>query len=203
MAKPVQDIKQPEVQPTNEKIADSLGNEVATNTGQELDINLANPAQKVPGLRLNIGSGVDYKEGFINIDPYDNTADIQAEMSELPFSDNSIAQIISYETLEHLAEAELQPSLNECFRVLKKGGELILVVPDMISACERYLEDPNNDWSLARIYGNQAHDGQFHKSGFTPKKLFRLLGTAGFRTIGMAHFNEPNGVRNIYAAAEK
>ena len=180
-----------------------LGIEAVEDPQEKIEVNLNNPKQKVPGLRLNIGSGVDYKEGFVNVDPFDDDADVKAFAQSLPFHDNSVAQIVCYQVLEHIPQLEVLPVLKEFHRVLKANGNLVLAVPDMVGSCERFLADPENDWSLARIYGTQAHEGQFHKSGFTPKRLFKYCGYAGFRTVGIAYFNEGNGVRNLYVDATK
>lgn len=202
-------------QPSDAEIAEKIkkgelkGSKEIPNLGNESReapykaINLVDPTPTIPGIRINVGCGNDYREGFINIDPYDDAADIKAPIQKLPFETGRVAQIICFETLEHIPQADVQPALNECFRVLKKGGQLVMTVPDMVGACQRFLEDPENEWSIARIYGNQSHPGQFHMAGFTPKMLFRYLGYAGFRGIGVAYFDEENGVRNMYVEAQK
>lgn len=175
----------------------------AANIATATDVNLQDPPMRIPGIRLNVGSGIDSKEGFINIDPFDAHADMRAFAHELPFADDSVAQIVCYQTLEHLPQAQVQHVLTEFARVLKKEGNIVCTVPDMVGACERFLEDPENDWSLARIYGHQAHEGQYHKAGFTPKRLFKLCGYAGFRLVEIAYFSEGNGVRDLYLQAVK
>lgn len=167
------------------------------------DINLNDPKQKVPGIRLNIGSGADYKPHFLNVDKYDSTADVNWDIANLPLRNNSVSQIICYSVLEHLPQADILRILKEFNRVLKVGGNLILTVPDMVSACERFLKDPEDDYALARIYGHQATEGQFHKSGFTPKKLFNYCGRAGFKYVGIGYFDELNKVKHILVEAVK
>jgi SAM-dependent methyltransferase len=168
----------------------------------ETTINLQNPDPKVPGLRLNMGSGVDYKEGFLNIDLFDTSADASWDIRKLPLNNGSVAQIIAYDVIEHIANEDLVPMFKEWHRVLKNEGEVIITTPDMNSVCEEYLKDPENDWSFAPIYGNQDGEGQFHKSGFTPKRLFKLFGYAGFRRIGSAYFPQGN-IKHIYCSAMK
>jgi len=181
----------------------------APNLGQEsakvadFTINLTNPEPKVKGIRLNIGSGVDYKPDFLNIDKYDPTADADWDIAHLPLRDNSVAQITCYSTLEHLPQGEIQILIKEWHRVLKTDGTVVATVPDIVGACERLLKDPEDDWALARIYGHQANEGQFHKSGFTPKRLYKYFGSAGFRRIGIAYFEEDNKVKNIFIEAVK
>ncbi|MCG3204072.1 MAG: hypothetical protein KCHDKBKB_00775 [Elusimicrobia bacterium] len=181
-----------------------LGQEgIAPDKNTSFDINFNDPKQLVPGIRLNIGCGNDIKPNFINVDPFDKHADAPWNATDLPLNDDSVAQIICYQTVEHFSVREAVQFFDEAFRVIKTGGNLIINVPDMINLCERFLKDPEDDYTLTRVYGSQWQPGQFHKSGWTPKRLFTLLGQAGFRFIKVAYFNEVNGCRNIYVDATK
>lgn len=183
--------------------------DLVPNIGREListapfEINLADPTPKVEGIRLNIGSGTDYKPKFLNIDRFDPSADANWDIAHLPLCDSSVAQIICYSVLEHIPQNEILPILKEWHRVLKKDGCAYIMVPDMVAACQRFIDDPEDNWSLARIYGHQANEGQFHKSGFTPKKLFEYLGSAGFQYTGMSYYDEANGVKHLFAETKK
>lgn len=168
----------------------------------EVVIDINNPPQPLPGLRLNLGSGVDYKEGFLNIDLFDTSADASWDIRKLPLNNGSVSQIIAYDVIEHIGYNDIVPMLKEWHRVLKNNGEVIILTPDMVSVCEAFLKNPEDDWSYAPIYGNQDGEGQYHKCGFTVKRLFKLFGYAGFRNIGTAFF--PQGeVKHIYCKAVK
>jgi len=168
----------------------------------EVSINIQNPTPPLPGLRLNLGSGIDYKDGFINIDLFDTSADASWDIRKLPLNNGSVSQIIAYDVIEHIGYNDIVPMFKEWHRVLKNGGEVIVLTPDMVSVCENFIKDPEDEWSYGPIYGNQDGEGQYHKCGFTPKRLFKLFGYAGFRNIGTAFF--PNGsVNHIYCKATK
>ena len=169
---------------------------------QEVAINLVDPPMQVSGLRLNLGSGVDHKEGFLNVDLFDTSADVCWDIRKLPLNNGTVAQIIAYDVIEHLGYNDIVPMFKEWHRVLKNNADLIMLTPDMKSICEAFLRNPDDDWSYAPIYGNQDGDGQFHKCGFTPKRLFRLLGYAGFRNVATAYFDQ-GAVRHIYCRAIK
>lgn len=195
------DKKKEEVKPPmlGEEAVPSFGDKVV-----EVNLDLSNIPCKIDGLKLNLGCGGDVKNGYLNVDKYDSRADANWDISKkLPLHDNSVTQVVSFSVLEHFSQTKALEILKEWSRVIKKGGNLVLIVPDMVSACERYLRDPEDEWSLARIYGHQGAKGQFHKAGFTPKKLFSLFGRAGFIEIQIAYFNEPNGVREIYVNGYK
>lgn len=170
---------------------------------KESAIDFNNPTMRTKGLRLNIGSGADYKEGFINIDKYEKSADANWDIFNLPLRDASVAQIISYETVEHISMQQTIPLFKEWFRVLKNDGQVIITVPDIVNLCENLIKEPEDLWNHARMYGNQAHEGQFHKAGFTPKILFNAFGYAGFRIVNTAYYMQAGGIRNIYTEAVK
>ena len=55
----------------------------------------------------------------------------------LPFTDNSIDFIVSTDVFEHVQD--LQQVLSECYRVLKKGGKLLVVFPQYYQPLEAHL----------------------------------------------------------------
>lgn len=114
---------------------------------------------------------------------------LQADMLALPFKDNSVDYIESLEALEHLPYKDVEKALFEMYRVLKPGGELCVCVPDMDDMAAVWIEqvaskdgwDPYAFFGLVQqFYGNQLHDGEFHKSTFNEKYLKGLLNAVGF-----------------------
>jgi SAM-dependent methyltransferase len=61
----------------------------------------------------------------------------------LPFKENSVSVIYGAHVLEHLYLADAQKLLSECLRVLRPGGVIRLVVPDLRSMVARYLQNKN------------------------------------------------------------
>jgi predicted SAM-dependent methyltransferase len=61
----------------------------------------------------------------------------------LPFKTNSVAAIYGAHVLEHLYLSEAQRLLGECLRVLRPGGVVRMVVPDLRSMVTSYLKDKN------------------------------------------------------------
>ncbi len=78
---------------------------------------------------LNIGSGVHRpRPDIVNIDIFFYPGvDVIANAEELPFADNSIDAIICENLLEHVPRPD--DIIAEMLRVLKKGGQLYLVMP--------------------------------------------------------------------------
>jgi len=90
-------------------------------------------------LRLNLGCGDDYKEGFLNID-FDKRikADSYMDLNKLEwnFKSNSIDEIYSKFNAEHL-NLSLWQYLNECHRILKVNGVLNLIMPNSFNYRKR------------------------------------------------------------------
>jgi SAM-dependent methyltransferase len=59
--------------------------------------------------------------------------------SGIPFADESIDVVYSSHFLEHLSRQEGAQLLRDCRRVLKPGGILRIVVPDLAAIVEKYL----------------------------------------------------------------
>lgn len=82
-------------------------------------------------IKLNVACGFKKKEGYINIDSDPRVQpDIVRNIERgLPFSDNTVDEILSEHTLEHIDPDLIHFVMYEFWRVLKKGGRLKVVVP--------------------------------------------------------------------------
>lgn len=143
-------------------------------------------------LKLNIGC-INYKDGYIHID-VDNhklwkngelvPLDIIADARRLPFKDNEVDEIYTSHMLEHLGRFEYMDALREFYRVLKTGGLLDIEVPDLLSICKQFIEEPNKRRVLLQhIYGGQSFSTDFHKTGFTLEILTEDLISVGFKNL--------------------
>ena len=82
-------------------------------------------------MKINLGSGVDYKEGWVNVDNKDIKCDAKHDLRVFPypFKDNCADIIELNSVLEHFPVELQQDCIIECNRILKKGGKLIVRVP--------------------------------------------------------------------------
>ena len=125
-------------------------------------------------MNINIGAGGVNIPGFASVDKYVE-ADYKADILSLPFPDNSIFEIYTSHTLEHLGRHEVPKALNEIYRVLESKGLFTIIVPDLVWCVEMYLKGNNYGFELDTIYGNQEHEGEFHKTGFTLQLIQNLI----------------------------
>lgn len=91
------------------------------------------------GRCLHLGCEDHGIEGWINVDIVRTGAvDVQADLSRpLPFPDGAIDFIHSEDLLEHLEPGDGSALLAECFRVLRPGGVMRVLTPDL----RRLVED--------------------------------------------------------------
>lgn len=115
---------------------------------------------------LNIGCGSTFHPAWTNIDFSPQSPDVQRYdiRKKLPYSDNCFDACYSSHVLEHLTQEEAKNLVSECWRVLKPGGVVRLVVPDLESIVRNYLDalervgsgiteaEPDYDWMMLEMY---------------------------------------------------
>ena len=154
-------------------------------------------------IRLNLGCGEDRREGYINVDAYVPTADLQMNIFDLQMDDGVVDEIFSSHMLEHLGKYEVPKVLTEWHRVLKPGGVLRLNLPDLEWSMTQWLRTPEEQrwgWALDTIYGLQTHDGEYHKTGFTVTRAEQLMEAAGFAQVKVS-WTWSHGLRCLWVEA--
>jgi len=159
---------------------------------------------------LNLGSGTTNIDGCFNLDVrqlpnVDFVVDL--EKSDLPFPDNFFATIYAIDVIEHITYRKVKQLIKELYRVLGKGGRLVVRTPDT-ELIAKYVLDrrfPGVHGDLFEtmswyIYGEQDYPENTHKSAFTKETLRQLLESADFIVATM--YNE-TGHPNIVAEAIK
>jgi len=72
----------------------------------------------------------------------------------LPLADNSVDVLYSSHMLEHLDRQKAQSFLNEAKRVLKSGGIIRIVVPDLRLLIEDYIKEKDANKFITRLHMN-------------------------------------------------
>lgn len=90
----------------------------------------------VSGVRVNLACGLDYREGWVNIDKYAPRVDQRWDLFKLPWplKSDSVDWMFIEQFLEHVPprlgdEDGLLRTLQEIHRVLKPGGRVWIGVP--------------------------------------------------------------------------
>ncbi len=169
-------------------------------------------------LKINIGSGLSGAPGWYNIDNSPTillsriplgrrllrTPDWPKDVHRhdvkkgLPFADQSASYIYSSHTFEHFTWVESLRVAKECLRVLRPGGVLRIVVPDLRLIVREYLEDSNplasrrflDRLALSHTFHDWVHPGANHSQLFDERSLTHLLQQAGFPHSEVSRFME-------------
>jgi len=84
--------------------------------------------------RVHLGCGSTHFKGFLNTDAI---GDIPVDITKrLPFNTSSIDLLYSSNLIEHIYLVEFKKFLKESLRVLKDGGEMIIVTPSISLMCK-------------------------------------------------------------------
>lgn len=121
---------------------------------------------------LNLGCGDRFHKDWINLD-------IEADAQEvigynlhkgIPFGDNTFDVVYHSHLLEHFTRDSAIVFMQECFRVLKYGGLIRVVVPDLENIVREYLlaleqslaQEPgaeaNYDWMMLELLDQAVRD---------------------------------------------
>jgi predicted SAM-dependent methyltransferase len=176
-------------------------------------------------IQLNLGCGKMVVDGWINVDyslgarlaklrifaslnkklkffktDWDSRIMIHNLTKRLPWDDSTVDIIYSSHTLEHLTRLQGDKFLSECYRVLKKGGILRIIVPDLAYLIQQYSEGviPSERFLerlhvLYEVYDSRLKTllvpfVQFpHKCMYDTDSLIRIMNDKGF----IAESSEP------------
>jgi predicted SAM-dependent methyltransferase len=156
---------------------------------------------------LHLGCGPKYLPAFVNIDGnLFNKIDLWLDVRNgLPFRANSADSVYSTHMFEHFFPDELKRLLSECFRVLKNGGGVRLIVPSLESAITAYTQQ-RIDWfddsfprhfdSLGGRFSNFVFCEGQHRTAFDFGYLNEVLREVGFREVEKS----AEGVSRLYGA---
>ena len=90
---------------------------------------------------LNLGCGMRFHPDWTNIDVTTESSQVQLHdvRNGLPFPDDTFDIVYHSHLLEHLPKEKALPFCRECHRVLKHGGVIRVVVPDLERIAKLYL----------------------------------------------------------------
>ena len=146
-------------------------------------------------LKLHLGCGAHRLDGWHNVDLVIAPAvDVRIDCSgELPFRTGAIAFIHTEDLIEHLDLPGGRKLLGECFRILRPGGVLRLLTPDLAALIRKVYEHRDARhlaWCARELSASgpceslNMHlrmNGE-HRFVYDEAYLREMLADAGFRT---------------------
>jgi predicted SAM-dependent methyltransferase len=177
---------------------------------------------------INLGCGLSIAPGWINIDNSPNarlskypllrwllwrfrvlsdvhfrvnwprSIEIHNLKKRLPYEDASIDYAYTSHFLEHLALKDARSLMKEVFRVLKPGGVIRIVVPDLAIGARQYLASLNGNSHNGKAAAEFLSWLQLSKPGvrdphlwmYDAPSLTAMLSEIGFRNVVVCEYRQ-------------
>ena len=124
------------------------------------------------GRYLNLGCGERFHREWVNLDLHPSNPSVQAWdlQAELPFPEASFDVVYHSHVLEHFSKADGLRLLKRCRQVLRPGGTLRVVVPDLERIVQLYLSSfekcvagdqqaaAQYDWAMIEMYDQTVRE---------------------------------------------
>jgi predicted SAM-dependent methyltransferase len=138
-----------------------------------------------PIRKLNIGCGSNIVSGWLNVDSAPSPGAIYLDgRKPWPYQSNIFAAVLAEHVIEHVPKEDGMTLLTEAYRVLKPGGHLRVVTPDLTF--------------LMRLTTNSALDARAYLAAIANVHSLETLTTCD--AINLAFYSY--GHRYIYSSAE-
>ena len=164
-------------------------------------------ARKQEDVSLNIGAGPFGEIGWVNIDlfKYKNITFTYDCRKHLPFKDQSVIRIRCEHFLEHLdRRSEADNLLRNCYKCLKSGGILRIVVPHTPRYLEAYVKNTAEAWATLDVtlpefsehwlpmdvLNHIFRQGGEHKFAYDVDTMKISLREAGFSNIMVSEYGQ-------------
>jgi len=166
-------------------------------------------------IKLHLGCGQQYLDGYINIDyPPDlhnimaAKADVYADITTLSYPDGSVDEIRLHHVFEHFSRVTALALLMRWHSWLRIGGTLHIETPD-IEGCAKIIASDAADKTkmgiVRHLAGDQAAPWGYHIDHWYPQRFVRTLHAFGFNPVetSAASWTREPYLGNVHAIAIK
>lgn len=161
------------------------------------------------GLRLHLGCGEQYLEGYVNIDypPSEHSvqttspADQLADITQLRYDAGSVAEVRLHHVFEHFDRPTALRLLIDWRGWLGDGGELVIETPDFERCARDFLLRPGRRGvALRHAFGSHEAAWAVHWDGWYKRRYRDTLRRLGY---GSLRFERARwkGIHNITVRA--
>jgi len=148
-------------------------------------------------MKLEIGCGKKPKKGYIHCDVRKlKGIDYVCKANKLPFKNNTVDEIYTRHLIEHFTFKEFLSVLEEWNRVLKFGGKLYIICPNLLWHLKQIIKSTHKSFyekergkrmrrylGFGSLFGWQQEDYDIHKFGYYFELLKDILEDFGFGKI--------------------
>lgn len=135
-------------------------------------------------IKLEIGAGENQQDGYLHHDirPLDGI-DIVCDARSFPDEEkNKYDEVYASNILEHFNRFEVEDVLREWGSLVKEGGELKIIVPDIREIMRQYVYSMiTHEQMVYLVYGGNDYEFNKHYYGFDVESLKSLFEKVGFR----------------------
>ncbi|KAF0219372.1 MAG: type 11 [Geobacteraceae bacterium] len=156
----------------------------------------------VTPLRLHLGCGEQYLDGYVNIDyPSSNhsvmqvKADRYADITTLSFPEGTVDEIRLHHVFEHFSRVTALALLIRWHEWLKVGGILHIETPDLEGSARIVVS--NAPWgikaaTIRHLAGDHADAWAYHVDHWCPERFQHTLQQLGFQQVQLSSTNWPH-----------
>jgi hypothetical protein len=145
-------------------------------------------------LRLHLGCGERYLEGYVNIDypltehsvQVTSPADVHADITRLSYEEASVAEVRLHHVFEHFDRVTALRLLIDWYGWLEESGILVIETPDFEASARRFLRrrSRRHRGAIVRhLFGSQEADWAFHADGWYKEKFREVLEALGYELV--------------------
>jgi predicted SAM-dependent methyltransferase len=138
------------------------------------------------GRALNVGTGGKDLVGWVNLDET-KPGDVLARVPPFPFRDECFDEILMSHVVEHMTLDDGRALMKECYRILKPGGLVTVIVPDAKIISFAYLAGQLNNETLNDLYVYSYCQESQHRWFYDRRTLNLLVAVVGF--VGRRRLN--------------